>query len=112
MLGEAITCAPKVCIIERLYGVDANVALHIKYDREIRRSFDLERVILDEFVADGSIGLDDSDNIRREINIMENYTLDDIHDDVAIKVIANRSKKPKKTLKEKLKEIRSDEDFL
>ena len=98
-------------IMERIYGASANASLHIKYDREVRRSFDLERKILDEFVEKKTITLNDSDHIRKEINLIENYTLEDIHDDVAIKVIRNRSKKIRATLEGKLKEIKNDEDL-
>ena len=98
-------------ILERMFGDVANVPLHIRYEREIRQSFDIERTVVDEFVTTDVISLSDSDSIRQEINVMENYTIEDLHDDVAIKVLLNRSKKSRRTLKNRIKEIKNDEDL-
>ena len=67
--------------------------LHGDHNSEIRDSFDLERTILNSYVHNDMITDQEAEEIRKEINIMENYTLEGSHNAEFKKVILQRASK-------------------
>ena len=84
-------------VYAKAFGKDIETfSLHTKYDREIRQSFDIERDILVKFISEDKITENEADRIRREINLLENCTIEDIHNEVSLKLLLRRSRRVKK----------------
>jgi CPA1 family monovalent cation:H+ antiporter len=77
-------------IIERFYGESAGREFIEEYDREIKRCFALERQKLNEYIGDGRIGEDEADEIRVQINTLENYAIQNVQSDITARAFMSR----------------------
>lgn len=80
-------------IMERAFGDTEHVAhLRSEYERELLKSFELERKYLSRYQSAGLIDDNDADEIRKEINTLENFAIEEIYSDASIKMIAYRAR--------------------
>jgi len=74
------------------------------YNREVKEAYEIEREVLNEFVKYGRISEEDADELRIEINLLENYMIEEIKYDEGTKFmfdIATRRNDSRKPGKEK-----------
>jgi len=86
-------------IIKRVFGSESLHEFNERYNREIKESYEIEREVVTEFLKDGRISEEDADRIRVEINMLENYTIEEMQDDDTARImtnIAKRRSKPRK----------------
>jgi CPA1 family monovalent cation:H+ antiporter len=74
-------------IMQRYYGELAGREFIEEYDREIKRCFALERQKLDEYAAEGRVDEDEADEIRVQINTLENYAISNIQSDASLRLV-------------------------
>lgn len=99
-------------VFERAFKSDIDMPLHVEYDREIRDSFDLERIIIKDLCNQGKISETEADDIRREINVMENFTIDDLYNDSAVTFIMKTARRRQKSISRKLNKISNDDGYM
>ena len=86
-------------IIKRVFGSESLHEFNERYNREIKESYEIEREVVTEFLKDGRISEEDADRIRVEINMLENYTIEEMQDDDTARIMTNIAKrrgKPRK----------------
>ncbi|MDR3305282.1 MAG: sodium:proton antiporter [Clostridiales Family XIII bacterium] len=107
ILEERVDSASAV--MSRAFGESLGQQLHEEYDRELQRSFDMERIILKTYVSGGRITEEEADKIRIEINMLESFAIEDVHNDVAKKLIVNRVNRNRTRMRKKLgKDVEAD----
>ena len=57
------------------------------YNRQLKECFVIEREVLAGYVRDGLISEEESDEIRVEINTLENFTIEEIQDNIAARLL-------------------------
>jgi hypothetical protein len=72
-----------------------------EYDREIKRCFYLERQKLDEYIADGRVDEEEADEIRVQINTLENYAIRNVQSDAALRLYIMKKKRKRLTHRKK-----------
>jgi CPA1 family monovalent cation:H+ antiporter len=72
-----------------------------EYDREIKRCFYLERQKLDEYIADGRVDEEEADEIRVQINTLENYAIRNVQSDAALRLYIMKKKRKRLTPRKK-----------
>jgi len=65
-------------IVKRTYGDDSLYEFTMLYNREVKEAYEIEREVLDEFMRDGRISEKEADELRIEINMLENYMIEEI----------------------------------
>jgi CPA1 family monovalent cation:H+ antiporter len=80
-------------IMDRAFGDGLRQKLHEEYDRELLRSFDLQRDILDRHVAEGRIDTEVADKIRVDLGRLEIFTIEDANNDLAMRLVLNRAER-------------------
>jgi CPA1 family monovalent cation:H+ antiporter len=103
VMEERIDIAASV--LNRAFEDTLAQQLHEEYDRELKRCFDVERQILNEYLRDGRIREDEADEIRVEINTLETFAIRDVNNDVAMKLILNRAKRSRNVIRRRLGKI-------
>jgi CPA1 family monovalent cation:H+ antiporter len=88
-------------VMEGEFGGAVKSQLHDEYDRELLISFGIEREVVNEHLERGLIDIDEADQMRVSINLMENYALEDSHNDNVRKLLTavikkSKDKQPKK----------------
>jgi len=87
-------------IIKRVFGSESLYEFNERYNREIKESYETEREVVAEFLKDGRISEEEADNIRIEINMLENYTIEEMQSDDTTRIMTNiamrREKRHKK----------------
>jgi len=68
-------------IVKRTYGDDSLYEFTMLYNREVKEAYEIEREVLDEFLREGRISEKDADELRIEINMLENYMIEEIQYD-------------------------------
>ena len=110
VLDERVDIAEMV--FERAFSLDVEMPLHVEYDREIRDSFDIERIIIKDVLSQGLISETEADNIRREINVMENFTIDDLYNDSAVTFLMKTTGRRHNSIKKKFDKISKDDQYI
>jgi CPA1 family monovalent cation:H+ antiporter len=82
-------------VMEGEFGGAVKSQLHDEYDRELLISFEIERGVVNDHLARGLIDIDEADQMRVSINLMENYALEDSHSDNVRKLLTAVIKKSK-----------------
>jgi hypothetical protein len=72
-------------MLDRAFGDALTQQLHDEYDRAIKRCFENERAILNDYLKSGRITEDEADTLRVEINTMENFAIENVHNNAAAK---------------------------
>ena len=89
-------------IVKRTYGDDSLYEFTMLYNREVKEAYEIEREVLDEFLQDGRISEKEADELRIEINMLENYMIEEIQYDEESRFMFNIAtrrqglRKPKK----------------
>ncbi|GHU64680.1 hypothetical protein AGMMS49983_10900 [Clostridia bacterium] len=90
-------------IMDRTFGEGLKRQIHEEYDRELLRSFDLERNILDRHIREKRIAAADADKIRVDIDKLEIFTIEDVNNDLAMRLVLNRDRNKRKKIRNKIK---------
>jgi CPA1 family monovalent cation:H+ antiporter len=90
-------------VMDRTYGEGLKQKLHEEFDRELLRSFDFERNILDRHIREGRIQTEVADKIRTDIDRLEIFTIEDMNNELATRLVLNRDKRSRKRIAEKVK---------
>jgi len=80
-------------IIKRVFGSDSLYEFNVSYNREMKDSYEIEREVVAEFEKDGRISEEEADKIRIEINMLENFMIEEIQNDDAAKLLSNIAKR-------------------
>jgi len=80
-------------IIKRVFGGESLYEFNINYNREMKESYKIEREVVADFERDGRISEEDADEIRIEINMLENYMIEEMQNNEAAKFISNIAKR-------------------
>ncbi|MDR0874935.1 MAG: sodium:proton antiporter [Clostridiales Family XIII bacterium] len=90
-------------VMDRTFGEGLKQKLHEEFDRELLRSFDIERGILDRHIREGLIQTEVADKIRTDIDKLEIYTIEDVNNELATRLVLNRDKRSRKRISDKVK---------
>ena len=80
-------------IVKRVFGSDSLYEFNNLYNRYMKESYEIEREVVSEFVREGRISEEEADDIRIEINMLENYMIEEIQRNDATKLISNIAKR-------------------
>jgi len=80
-------------IMKRAFGDESLYEFNVRYNHEIKESYSIEREVVSEFVKEGRITEDEADGIRLEINLLENFMIEEMQDNEAVKMISNIAKR-------------------
>jgi CPA1 family monovalent cation:H+ antiporter len=84
-------------IMEGIYGGAGKAGLHDEYDQELLKIFELERIIVKRRLDDGTLTSEEADKIRIDINKVETYMLEEIHNDSIRKLISAGLRRRRRT---------------
>jgi len=80
-------------ILKREFGSESLYDFNAFYNHEIRESYKIEREVVAEFVKEGRITEDEADRLRIEINMLENFMIEEMQNNEAVKLISNIAKR-------------------
>ena len=72
-----------------------------EYSRQLKEGYEIEREVLAECVRDGRISDEEADEIRVEINTLENFTIEELQNDFSTRVIIENSVRRRRMEKKK-----------
>jgi hypothetical protein len=108
LLGERLDNTNR--ILGRAFGDTEHIAqLRSEYERELIKSFELERKYLNRYQSAGLIDENDADEIRKEINTLENFAIEDIYNDASVKFLAYRERFHRMRARRILKRVEAKE---
>jgi len=80
-------------IIKRVFGSVSLSEFNVSYNREMKESYEIEREVVAEFERNGRISEEEADRIRIEINMLENFLIEEIQDDETVKILSDIAKR-------------------
>ena len=80
-------------VISRTFGDNAGSNTSMEYNRGLRESYGIEREVLAGYEKNGLISEEEADDIRIEINMLENFTIEEMQDDFTARMILSGARR-------------------
>jgi hypothetical protein len=86
-------------IIDRVFGEGLYENFYDEYDKALKQSFYLERRMMHRYLEEGRITDEEADRIRVEINKLETFAIEDVHNEMGRKLFERRIRRRRKRRK-------------